>query len=234
MRFRNSFDRGFQDHENGCGHGFGKGFKGFFADMAFRHNKGFRRGFGPGFGFSGFMENLKGKFLSSEEMHLIILKMISEGKSHGYEIIKAVDEMTNGIYSPSPGMIYPLLSYITEIGHAVSEQDGNRKTFAITEDGKAFLEKNQDAVSKIYERINIIAQRFSEMRNHLDEEDFTEDRWGHSQSGAPDYDTRREFGKLRRELRNALVSKRAASQEEKQRVLDILRRAIQEINETEK
>lgn len=230
MRFRNGFDRAFCDH----GRGLGDGVKGFFADMAFRQNKGFRRGFGPGFGFSGFMENLKGKFLSSEEMHLIILKMISEGKSHGYEIIKAVDEMTNGIYSPSPGMIYPLLSYITEIGHAISEQDGNRKTFSITDEGKIFLENNQDAVTRIYERINIIAQRFSEMRNHLDEEDFTEDRWGHNQSGAPDYDIRREFGKLRRELRNALVSKRAASQDEKLRVLGILRRAIQEINQAEK
>ena len=76
-----------------------------------------------------------GRKLASVDLQLLILGLLAEKPRHGYEIIKALDERSKGFYIPSPGMVYPALTYLEEIGHATVEADGSRKLYSITESG---------------------------------------------------------------------------------------------------
>src|SRR5579871_6237691 len=87
---------------------------GFFG---FGHH--FGEGFGPGGGGRGGFG--PGRKLSSADLQLLLLALLAEKPSHGYELIKALEERTTGYYSPSPGMVYPALTYLEEIGHASVE-----------------------------------------------------------------------------------------------------------------
>ena len=80
------------------------------------------------------------------ELRLVVLAMIAEQPRHGYEIIKEVESRTAGSYSPSPGVVYPTLTMLEELGHAsVAERDG-KKLYAATPDGNAFLAASRTAV----------------------------------------------------------------------------------------
>src|SRR5882724_3046424 len=114
-----------------------------------RHHGG--RGFGH-FG-RGFMEGGMGgrafgmgRKLASSDLQLLILALLAEKPRHGYEIIKALDERSNGYYSPSPGMVYPALTYLEELGHATVAAEGAKKLYSITESGLSDLERNRAAV----------------------------------------------------------------------------------------
>ena len=82
---------------------------------------------------------------ATESLRLIVLSLIAESPRHGYEIIKALEERSSGFYSPSPGVIYPTLTFLEEAGHAASTADGNKKIYAITEAGRTYLEENREA-----------------------------------------------------------------------------------------
>ncbi len=67
--------------------------------------------------------------------------MIAEQPCHGYELIKAIEETFGGRYSPSPGVIYPTLAWLDDMGYAAIEaEDGGRKRYSITAEGEAFLD----------------------------------------------------------------------------------------------
>jgi DNA-binding PadR family transcriptional regulator len=173
-----------------------------------------------------------GKFLTSEQLQLIVLHLLSEKPRHGYEIIKAIEERTSGAYAPSPGMIYPALTYLEEVSYAVSQADGAKKLYQITEAGAAFLEKNRDEANAILEHLKAYGQRAAYFHEHMAEEEFANESWG----GSPREQEKREwrelkadFNELRRELKSAIYEKFGASLEEKKRVLGVLRRAISEI-----
>src|SRR3979409_2585269 len=86
-----------------------------------------------------------GRKLGSADLQLLILVLLSEKPRHGYEIIKAFDERSQGFYIPSPGMVYPALTYLEEIGHADVEADSSRKLYHITDAGKQHLEAQRSA-----------------------------------------------------------------------------------------
>ena len=78
--------------------------------------------------------------LASGDLQLIILALLSEKPRHGYEIIKQVEEHSSGAYTPSPGMVYPALTYLEEMGYAASGvREGTKKLYRITETGTAYL-----------------------------------------------------------------------------------------------
>src|SRR3954471_11563007 len=86
-----------------------------------------------------------GRFFAHGDLRLVILHLIAEKPRHGYEIIKAIEEQVAGAYSPSPGVIYPTLTLLDELGYvtvAASGEDG-KKLHAITRQGEAFLEANR-------------------------------------------------------------------------------------------
>jgi DNA-binding PadR family transcriptional regulator len=86
------------------------------------------------------------------EVRYLVLDAIEQQPRHGYEIMQAIGERSGGTYRPSPGVIYPTLQLLEELGHArVEDQDG-RKVYAITAKGKSDLEAHRDEVKDFYER----------------------------------------------------------------------------------
>src|SRR5947207_13193071 len=80
-----------------------------------------------------------GRKLGSDDLQLVILALLEEKPRHGYEVIKALEERSGGFYSPSPGMVYPALTYLEELGYGVVEVDGTKKLYRITGDGRRHL-----------------------------------------------------------------------------------------------
>src|SRR3546814_58048 len=104
-------------------------------------------GFGPG-GFAAAMFGEAGmggrgfrasRMVGAEDLQLLILALLAEKPRHGYEIIKALDEHSHGFYAPSPGVIYPALTYLEEIGFATVAAEGAKKLYSITEEGSDYL-----------------------------------------------------------------------------------------------
>ena len=94
------------------------------------------------------------RFFAHGDLRLVILRLIAEKPRHGYEIIKEIEERVAGAYSPSPGVIYPTLTLLEELGYvAVSPGEGARKLHEITEAGQAFLAANRSAVDALFARM---------------------------------------------------------------------------------
>jgi DNA-binding PadR family transcriptional regulator len=197
-----------------------------FHHCAGRHHG--RHGFGP-FG-RGFMEGGSmggrgfgmGRKLASGDLQLLILKLLDEKSRYGYEIIKELDERSKGFYVPSPGMVYPALTYLEEIGHATVAVDGARKLYSITETGKEDLAKNLATADALFAQFGRVGERMDRVRRALDAEDGGEQ---------PDQERHgsRELHRARHDLRLALADKRHSSREEQQRIAAILARAAAEI-----
>lgn len=84
-------------------------------------------------------------------LRLVILKLLSDKPSHGYELIKAIEDRSNGAYSPSPGVIYPTLSWLEDEGFiTVDAGEDGRKMAHITDAGRAFLEEKAEAVDSLF------------------------------------------------------------------------------------
>ena len=94
------------------------------------------------------------RFFAHGDLRLVILRLIAEKPRHGYEIIKEIEQRVAGAYSPSPGVIYPTLTLLEELGYvAVSPGEGARKLHQITEAGRAFLAANGPAVEALFARM---------------------------------------------------------------------------------
>jgi DNA-binding PadR family transcriptional regulator len=84
------------------------------------------------------------------DLRLLLLKLIAEKPRHGYELIKAVEDGVGGAYSPSPGVVYPTLTLLEDLGYAkAAEAEGGKKLFAITPEGQAFLAEQAAAVADL-------------------------------------------------------------------------------------
>jgi DNA-binding PadR family transcriptional regulator len=95
-----------------------------------------------------------GRFFAHGDLRLVILHLIAEKPRHGYELIKAIEEQVAGAYSPSPGVIYPTLTLLEELGYVtVSTGDGAKKLHEITAEGRAFLDANRRAVDALFARM---------------------------------------------------------------------------------
>jgi DNA-binding PadR family transcriptional regulator len=99
------------------------------------------------------MRGRLGRFLEHGDLRLVVLKLIADMPRHGYDIIKAIEDLAGGAYTPSPGVVYPTLTLLEELGHiTVSTGAGPRKLHTITEDGQRFLDANAAAVAAIFAR----------------------------------------------------------------------------------
>jgi DNA-binding PadR family transcriptional regulator len=190
------------------GHGFGH-FAAGFAGAFGRGGGGFRTG----------------RKFAAADLHLIILALLEEKPHHGYELIKALEERSGGFYTPSPGMIYPALTYLEEIGHATFEADGTKKLYQITEAGRQHLKENRSIVDTMLRELAAIGSRMDDVRRAFS---------GEEARGEEDetFDPRRgprEVFEARWELKRALRAKRKCSPEEAKRIAEILRRAAAEI-----
>ncbi len=138
-----------------------------------------RHGFGGGgrHGMGGGDMIRAGRMLATGDLRLIALALIAEQPRHGYEIIKVLEEKTSGWYSPSPGIVYPTLTYLEEAGYVTAEADGTKKLYTITDEGRAYLEQNRDFVDSVLERFAVIGEKIARMRRRLGGED-RDDRHG--------------------------------------------------------
>lgn len=149
-------------HEHGCGHEFGGG--GFGA-------RGFGGpGFGRGFGHRGFWRGFGGggreRLFDGGDIKLVILKLLSEQPSYGYQLMKTMEERLAGGYTPSAGVIYPTLTMLEEEGLiAAATSEGNKKVYAVTEQGLASLEANKERLGELFVRLEEAGEEFRRGRS---------------------------------------------------------------------
>lgn len=94
------------------------------------------------------------RMFDSGELRFVLLKLIADEPRHGYDLIRAIEDMTGGRYAPSPGVVYPTLSLLAEMGHVAEQQsDDTRKRFAITAEGSQILEVNRALVDTLLARL---------------------------------------------------------------------------------
>jgi DNA-binding PadR family transcriptional regulator len=102
------------------------------------------------------------------DLRLVMLALIAEQPRHGYDIIKALEEMTGGEYSPSPGVVYPTLTLLLEQGLAeTTDAEGGKKLYSATAAGRSALEQDKPTIDAIFERLSEIAARSSAVAPRL-------------------------------------------------------------------
>jgi DNA-binding PadR family transcriptional regulator len=192
------------------------------------------------------MDFRTGRKLGAADLQLIILALLAERPSHGYELIRALEERSGGFYVPSPGVIYPALTYLEEIGYVTVEPDGTKKLYHITPSGREHLEQNRSSVDAMLSELARIGRKMDHVRRVFageepatqgdHERDDHQRADSHPDDGTEDADERAEFTRGSRELRGArralkqaLFAKWNCSREEAKRIAAILRRAAEEI-----
>jgi DNA-binding PadR family transcriptional regulator len=109
-----------------------------------------------------------GRMLAQGDLRLLALALIAEQPRHGYEIIKVLEDKTEGWYAPSPGIVYPTLTYLEEAGYVTAQADGAKRLYSITAEGRAYLESNRTFVDAVLERLDAVGER---MRSRRSDED---------------------------------------------------------------
>jgi DNA-binding PadR family transcriptional regulator len=193
-----------------CGHGDARAWR--FGGRGGGHGGGWERHGGRG-GRGGWGGNAfrVGKMLADGDLRLIVLALLAEAPRHGYEIIKAIEEKSSGIYSPSPGVVYPTLTYLEEAGYASATSEGNKKVYAITEQGRAHLEENREIADMALDGMEKLGRKLSQARAWWDSQ-----RKGASEAG-PDRDIPGvidEVNEARRDLKAAEIRKLGSKDDE--------------------
>ena len=127
--------------------GFDSDFMGWFGGGGGRRGRG-----GP---FRG------GRMFEQGDLKYVILQLLEEKPRHGYEIIKALEEKSGGMYTPSAGTVYPTLTLLEDMGYAsVATEESGKKIYSITAEGRAYLAQNRSAVDDIFDRISELGSTF--------------------------------------------------------------------------
>ncbi len=104
------------------------------------------------------------RMLAQGDLRLVALALIDKAPRHGYEIIKLLEEKTADWYSPSPGIVYPTLTYLEEAGYVTASTEGAKKLYTITEEGRAYLNANRDLVDVVLDRLSALGERVNRWR----------------------------------------------------------------------
>jgi len=196
------------------------------AFAAGRHRHGgfghFAAGFMGGAGLGGQSFRMGRKF-SAADLQLVLLALLATQPSHGYELIKALEERSGGFYTPSPGVVYPALTYLEEIGYASVAAEGSKKLYSITDAGAEYLGKHRESAQAMLDQLEAIGRRMGRVREAFSgfDDDIGDDEGASHES--------RDVWHARRALKQALRDKRHAASDEKTRIAEILRRAAAEI-----
>jgi DNA-binding PadR family transcriptional regulator len=87
------------------------------------------------------------------DLKYVVLDLLKEKSRYGYEIIRALEEQSHGLYTPSPGVVYPTLQMLEEMGYAISQEQDGKKVYSITEDGLKFLAERKDQADEVRSHI---------------------------------------------------------------------------------
>ena len=209
MRFHRCDEgRSHSERRGGLGFSFGPGFHVDFG-------KGFGKGFGDGPGDSfGMGRGGRGgprgrrRMFEAGELRLVLLKLIADEPRHGYQLIKAIEGLTEGDYAPSPGVVYPTLTLLEDMGYIAEKKSADaKKVFEATDEGRAHLAENSDEVDDLIGRLE----------GH-----------GHKQRHGQRPESGRAIGNLMTALRNR-VAHDGWNEQLLEEVIDILDQAAQRI-----
>jgi DNA-binding PadR family transcriptional regulator len=175
---------------------------------------GGRHSFGSGHHGDDMMR--PGRMLGQGDLRLIVLALIAEEPRHGYDIIKVLEEKTGGWYAPSPGIVYPTLTYLEEAGQAVGEMEGARKRYAITDEGRAYLAENRAVADAILARLAAIGTKMERMNRE-------------PRAREEDRDLPPLVDAAVRNLRETAVTKLAADADAETHIVEVLARAAADI-----
>src|SRR4051794_5249522 len=180
------------------------------------HGFGGRHGRGGDFGGGDMMR--AGRMLAQGDLRLIALALIAEQPRHGYEIIKVLEEKTDGWDSPSPGIGYPTLTFLEETGYVTGQSEGAKKLYTITDEGRAHLDENRNFVDTVLERLAAVGEKIARMRRRF---------------GGDERDERNGLPPLVRaaleNLRDVATKRLENDDEAEAKVVDVLARAAQEL-----
>lgn len=128
----------------GRGRSFGFGPGGFYFDF----------GEGPGDWGGSRRRRDRKRMFEGGELRLVLLKLIADQPRHGYELIRAIEELTEGEYAPSPGIVYPTLTMLEDMGLiAEAKSKDTKKVYEATDEGRSHLEENSAEVEDLIERL---------------------------------------------------------------------------------
>ncbi|HEX6660883.1 MAG TPA: PadR family transcriptional regulator [Sphingomicrobium sp.] len=134
--------------------------------MAMRGGRGWQGSWGPfnfdfeNDGWGGRRGRRARRMFESGELRLVLLKLIVDEPRHGYDLIRAIEELTGGEYAPSPGVVYPTLTLLQDMG-LIEEtpEEGPRKSFQATDEGRAYLEERSEEAEALFERLEDLKPR---------------------------------------------------------------------------
>ncbi|MFL6775109.1 MAG: PadR family transcriptional regulator [Sphingomicrobium sp.] len=140
--------------------------------LAMRGGRGWQGSWGPfhfdfgdeGFGGGRGRGRRSRRMFESGELRLVLLKLVADEPRHGYDLIRAIEELTGGEYAPSPGVVYPTLTLLQDMG-LIEEApgEGPRKPFQVTGEGRAHLEERSEEVDALLERLTDLRPRGEHM-----------------------------------------------------------------------
>ncbi len=99
------------------------------------------------------------RMFDSDELRLVLLKLIADQPRHGYDLIRDIEERTGGAYAPSAGVVYPTLTLLDEMALIEAVSEGSRKQFAATDAGRAHLEERADEVAALMKRLDALGEQ---------------------------------------------------------------------------
>jgi DNA-binding PadR family transcriptional regulator len=177
-----------------------------------------------------------GRMLASGDVRLVALYLIEQQPRHGYDLIKAIEERSNGVCSPSPGIVYPALTYLEEAGYVTSSAEGNKKLYTITDEGRAHLNENREAVASTLDFLARTGEQFNRFREFVraDWPFGTRPEDGNEPPRGPEdrplHDVVPELDAARKALKGAIKKARHGSEDHQRRAAEILRRAAAEVD----
>ena len=194
-----------------------------------------------------------GRMLASGDLRLVALYLIEQQPRHGYDLIKAIEEKSGGFYSPSPGIVYPALTFLEEAGYVTSAVDGNKKLYTITDEGRTHLADNREAIESTLAFLAKAGEQMNRFR------EFARADWPFGRQDGPEFGDRPphrggpgfgpgsprerdgerdrdlkdvvpELNDARRDLKAAIKKTRRANEDQQRQAAEILRRAAAEID----
>jgi DNA-binding PadR family transcriptional regulator len=159
-----------------------------------------------------------GRMLAQGDLKLLALALIAEQPRHGYELIKLIEDKTRGAYSPSPGVVYPTLTFLEEAGYVTAEAEGAKKRYTITDEGRAYLEENRDIADMVLARLAAIGEKLARMRR----------KW-RSEGEQEETNVPKLVDAALENLREVAVKRLETGEDAEARIVEMLMRAAQDI-----
>lgn len=113
---------------------------------------------GPKAGYGPRGQHRAKRALKHGDLKFFIIALLKDAPRHGYDMMTEIEALSKGAYKPSPGVMYPALNLIQDMGWATTEDQNGKKTYSITGEGVAALAENEERITAIYERLERLSQ----------------------------------------------------------------------------